>query len=358
MILTMELGDDSYDIVIERGALGRAGELLNLKRKVFIVTDSGVPSGYAGTLAAQCDEPTVYTFEQGEASKSIDTFKNIMSAMLEASLGRGDCVAAVGGGVAGDMAGFAAACYMRGIDFYNIPTTLLSQVDSSIGGKTAIDLDGVKNIVGAFYQPRKVIIDPDTLATLDGRQTGAGLAEVIKMAATSDSELFSAIETSTDLEKDISRIITGALIIKRNVVQQDPREHGIRKVLNFGHTIGHAIEAYYQGRYLHGECVAMGMLYMCDPKVRGRLEALLRRYDIPVACDATAQELMPYIKHDKKMGAGRLSVIYVPEIGTAQILDIKPEELTGYIDRAAQRCSDAGRCMEARQHIEHGGSIG
>lgn len=336
MILTMELGEDSYDIVIERGALSRAGELLDLKRRVFIVTDSGVPGSYARRLAEQCDEPTVYTFEQGEASKNMDTFKDMLSAMLRASLGRRDCVAAVGGGVAGDMAGLAAACYMRGIDFYNIPTTLLSQVDSSIGGKTAIDLDGVKNIVGAFYQPRKVIIDPDTLSTLDGRQMGAGLAEAVKMAATSDQELLSLIESSTSLENDISRIITGALIIKKNVVQQDPREHGIRKLLNFGHTIGHAIEAHYKGAYLHGECVAMGMLYMCEPEVRRRLEAVLRRYDIPVGCEASAQELMPYIMHDKKMGAGTLSVIYVPEIGTAQIRDIKPEELAVYIDRTAQ----------------------
>ncbi len=156
------------------------------------------------------------------------------------------------------------------------------------------------------------------------------------MAATSDQELLSLIESSTSLENDISRIITRALIIKKSVVQQDPREHGIRKLLNFGHTIGHAIEAHYKGVYLHGECVAMGMLYMCEPEVRRRLEAVLRRYDIPVGCEASAQELMPYIMHDKKMGAGTLSVIYVPEIGTAQIRDIKPEELAVYIDRAAQ----------------------
>ena len=332
MILTMELGDDSYDIVVERGALKRAGELLNLDRKVFIVTDSGVPAVYAETVAARCRESRIFTFPRGEASKNMDTFREMLGAMLEASLTRGDCVAAVGGGVAGDMAGFAAACYMRGIDFYNIPTTLLSQVDSSIGGKTAIDFNGVKNIVGAFYQPKKVIIDPDTLDTLDKREMGAGLAEAIKMAATSDPELLSFIESSTDLESDISRIIMGALLIKKNVVEQDPHEHGMRKILNFGHTVGHAIESYYKGKYLHGECVAMGMMYMCAPQVRERLEAVLRRYDIPVSCDAGADELMPYVKHDKKMGAGTISVIYLPQVGKAEIRKIRPEDVAGYLD--------------------------
>lgn len=333
MTISMELAQDSYDIVVERGALKRAGELLNLNRRVFIVTDSGVPGEYADALAQQCRQPYIFTFPQGEASKNMDTFRDMLSEMLGASLSRGDCVAAVGGGVAGDMAGFAAACYMRGIDFYNIPTTLLSQVDSSIGGKTAIDLNGVKNIVGAFYQPARVLIDPDTLSTLDARQTGAGLAEAIKMAATCDEALLSLIEESTNLDDDISRIITGALMIKKTVVQHDPKEQGERRILNFGHTIGHAIEAYFKGRYLHGECVAMGMLYMCEPDVRARLERVLRRYDIPTACDVRAADLMPYIRHDKKMKQGNVAVVWVPYLGAAEIRDVTTEQLAEYIDR-------------------------
>ena len=333
MVLSLNLGEESYDIVIERGALKHAGRYLNLERKVFIVTDSGVPEQYARAVAGQCKEPTIYTFPRGEASKNMDTFRDILSGMLDASLTRGDCVAAVGGGVVGDMAGFAAACYMRGIDFYNIPTTLLSQVDSSIGGKTAIDFNGVKNIVGAFYQPKWVIIDPDTLDTLERREMGAGLAEAVKMAATSDAELFSFIEGCTDPQKDIVHIIEGALIIKKNIVEQDPKEQGLRRILNFGHTIGHAIEAHYNGRYLHGECVAMGMMYMCNPEVRRRLESILRRYDIPTRCGAIARELMPYIKHDKKAGNDAVSVIYVPSPGKAQIRNITFDEMAGYIER-------------------------
>ena len=165
----MELGPNSYDITVERGCLQRADALLNLDRRVLIVTDRGVPRQYAETLAARCKEPVVAVVAPGEGSKTMDTVTGLCRTMLEHRFSRGDCVAAVGGGMVGDLAGFAAACFMRGVDFYNLPTTLLSQVDSSIGGKTGVNLDGVKNIVGAFWQPRGVLIDPDTLDTLPPR---------------------------------------------------------------------------------------------------------------------------------------------------------------------------------------------
>ena len=161
MKLHMNLGEHSYDIVIEHGVLSRAAEYLNLNRRVCVVTDSGVPAKYAETVAAQCRESLTVTFPQGEGSKNLDTFSAVLSDMLDAGFTRGDCVVAVGGGVVGDLAGFAASAYMRGIDFYNVPTTLLSQIDSSIGGKVAVDFHGYKNIVGAFHQPKCVLIDPD-----------------------------------------------------------------------------------------------------------------------------------------------------------------------------------------------------
>ena len=229
--------------MVERGVLQKAGELLDLDRKVLVVTDDGVPAIYAKTILSQCREGVLVTLPAGESTKNFDSFRMLLSKMLEASFTRKDCVVAVGGGVVGDLSGFAAACYMRGIDFYNIPTTLLSQVDSSIGGKTAIDLDGVKNIVGAFYQPKKVLIDPDTLKTLDKRQFSAGMAEVIKMALTSNANLCALIRDSKDPEEDLEEIIVSALQIKKDVVEQDPKENGLRKILNFGHTIGHAIES-------------------------------------------------------------------------------------------------------------------
>ena len=210
MTLTMELGSRSYDIVVERGVLKKAGTLLNLNRKCLIVTGAMVPRAYSECIASQCREHLIVTVEPGEQSKSFPIYERLCRAMLSHDFHRGDCVIAVGGGVIGDLAGFAAASYMRGIDFYNLPTTVLSQVDSSIGGKVAINLDGVKNIVGAFWQPKKVLIDPDTLKPLPPRQIANGLAEAIKMACTSDAALFSFMEEH-DLMEHMDEIIIGSL---------------------------------------------------------------------------------------------------------------------------------------------------
>ena len=189
-MIRMELGKNSYCIELQRGNLEKAGELLNLNRKVMIITDEGVPEIYAKTIASQSKEAYIKVVPCGEGSKSFETTKEILTEMLGHQFSRKDCVVAVGGGVVGDLSGFVASLYMRGIDFYNVPTTVLSQVDSSIGGKTAVNLAGIKNIVGAFYQPKAVLIDPDTLNTLSKRQIVNGLIEAIKMGATNDKELF------------------------------------------------------------------------------------------------------------------------------------------------------------------------
>ena len=192
--LHLDLGERGYDINIGRGLLARAGELFALDRKVFIVTDSGVPKEYAKAIAELSKEAKIVTVTEGEGSKSPETFAYLCQEMLDFGMTRTDCAVAVGGGVVGDLTGFAAASFMRGIDFYNVPTTVLSMVDSSIGGKTAINLGGVKNIVGAFHQPRGVLIHPDTLKTLPDRQLSNGLAEAVKMALISDKELFELFE--------------------------------------------------------------------------------------------------------------------------------------------------------------------
>ncbi|MBR3241437.1 MAG: 3-dehydroquinate synthase [Parasporobacterium sp.] len=332
MIISLNLKEDSYEIALGRGNLEKAGELLNLDRKVLIVTDDGVPAVYAETVARQCEKAIVVTLASGEASKNLENFRRLLSAMLKESFTRKDCVVAVGGGVIGDLSGFAAACYMRGIDFYNIPTTLLSQVDSSIGGKTAIDLDGVKNIVGAFYQPKKVLIDPDTLKTLDERQISAGLAEAIKMSLTSDPVLFAKIRASQNLENDLEEIIAGALKIKRDIVEKDPKEQGVRKILNFGHTIGHGIESFYEGKLLHGECVALGMLPMCGEGVRKELIPVLEKYHLPTTVEADADQLMPFILHDKKMQKEKVQAVFVNQIGSFEIRETTPEEIRRYIN--------------------------
>ncbi len=327
MIIPVKTPQGGYDIVLKQGALSETGSLLDMNRKALIVTDSGVPAEYARTVASQCESPYLITIPQGEASKCFDTLQMLLSAMLEASFTRSDCVIAVGGGVVGDLSGFAAACYMRGIDFYNIPTTLLSQVDSSIGGKTAVDFGGVKNSVGAFHQPKKVIIDPNVLSTLDLRQLHAGLAEAIKMAATSDRELFELIEKSENLSADLAEIIRRSLMIKADVVEKDPEEKGLRRVLNFGHTVGHAIESLGGGKLLHGECVAAGMLPMCSDSVRNRLTAVLEKYSLPVKIEASDGDLAEYISHDKKMQTGCVNAVLVDEIGSFRFCKMSPEEI-------------------------------
>ena len=332
MIIPVNADNGCYDIVLERGSLKKAGQLLELDRRVLVVTDEGVPPEYAECVASQCREPVVVTVPRGEGSKSFEQLERLLSAMLEASFTRGDCVVAVGGGVVGDLSGFAASCYMRGIDFYNIPTTLLSQVDSSVGGKTAVNFGGVKNIVGAFYQPKKVIIDPETLKTLERRQLMAGLAEAIKMAATSSAELFEIIENSEDLDADLPEIIRRSLCIKSDVVEKDPKENGLRRILNFGHTVGHAVEGFNKGRLLHGECVALGMPPMCSGEALERVTKVLKKYGLPTEIEQSADELMPYLKHDKKMTANSVKVVLVDKIGQFRICDMKPEEILGSLE--------------------------
>ena len=327
MIIRMELGDSSYDIVLERGCLKKAGELLYLDRKVFILTDDGVPAQYAETVAGQCREPHIHTVAQGEGSKSFAVLEELLTQMLELGFTRGDCVCSVGGGVVGDLGGFTAACYMRGIDFYNIPTTILSQVDSSIGGKTAVNLGGVKNIVGAFWQPRKVLIDPDTLDTLSDRQKSSGLAEAVKAGLIADPVLFAMFEdyAAGGAPLDLEKVIAASLMVKKNVVEQDERESGVRKILNFGHTIGHGIESVTG--LLHGECVAMGMIPMCSPAVRSRLIPVLGALRLPARVHADPAEVYKAVLHDKKMGDGFVSIVSVDTVGGYKIQKVDPAVL-------------------------------
>ena len=311
MIIQVSLKERSYDIVFEHGVLKKAGELLDLNRKTFIVTENGVPEIYAKTVCSQCAEGYIFSVPGGERSKSLEQYSVLLTRLLELGFTRKDCVIAVGGGVVGDLAGFTAASYMRGIDFYNIPTTLLSQVDSSIGGKTAVNLNGVKNIVGAFYQPKKVLIDPDVLATLPQRQINNGLAEALKMSLTSDKEMFGFFENEDILEK-LDTIIVRSLQIKRSVVEQDEKENGLRRILNFGHTIGHAIESEEElnGLY-HGECVALGMVPMCSEALRPRLIHVLNKIGLPTSLDFDMETAMRALFHDKKAERNSINVTEV-----------------------------------------------
>ena len=322
MKLTMRLKEHSYDIILKRGCLKNLYQFANVRdRKVFVLTDSGIPAEYAQTVADQCTDATIYTIPQGEASKCLKVYGQVLQAMLDFGMSRRDVVVAVGGGVVGDLGGFCAASYMRGIDFINCPTTTLSQIDSSIGGKVAVDLGDAKNIVGAFWQPKLVVIDPDTLSTLPRRHYINGLAEAIKAGLICDPQLFLLFENG-DVDADIEDIIYRSLLVKKKIVEQDETEHGARAALNFGHTLGHGIEAVrgIKGRrtkgYFHGECVALGMLPMIeDRQLQKRVRAVYRKLGLPARATYNKEQVLAYMRHDKKARGGSVTLVKVPGLG-------------------------------------------
>ena len=343
MKLTMKLNRSGYDIILKRGCLRNLHQFTNVQnRKVFVLTDSGVPAQYAQTVAAQCPASTVYTVPQGEGSKSLKVYGQVLQAMLDFGMTRKDLLVAVGGGVVGDLGGFCAATFMRGIEFAQCPTTTLSQVDSSIGGKTAVDLGETKNIVGAFWQPCVVLIDPDTLDTLPHRQYVNGLAEALKAGIIADPELFALFEKG-NVEDNIEEIIYRSLQVKKRVVEQDERETGMRACLNFGHTIGHGIEAVkgIRGRrtngLYHGECVALGMLPMIEDKqLVKRTRAVMRTLGLPVRTGVDKHKVLGYMQHDKKSRGDSITVIKVPGLGCWRADKIAVSELGGLLGIAEE----------------------
>ncbi len=338
--LTVKTAKGSYPITVARGALSRVGTLFDLSRRVLIVTDEGVPAKYAEAVKQASLFPTLVTLPTGEGTKSLACFEGLLSVMLKEGFTRRDCVVAVGGGVIGDLAGFVASASMRGIDFYNLPTTLLSQVDSSIGGKVAVNLDGIKNAVGAFYPPRAVVIDPDVLKTLPRRQIASGLAEALKMSVTHDEALFSLFE-KREAERRLDEVIVASLKIKKSVVEADETESGLRRVLNFGHTVGHGIEARAgvseeendaraSGLY-HGECVALGMLPMCAPRVRARILPILSALGLPTECTLPKDAVLDAVMHDKKAEENGIGAVLVDEIGAFRLETLLREDFTARI---------------------------
>ncbi len=332
MNVSVSVPDGKYDVVIERSVLKRVGELANLNRKVLIVTDSGVPAEYAEEVKNQCKTPVIVTLPQGEKSKTLENFALLCRTMLENGFTRTDCAVAVGGGVVTDITGFAAASYMRGIAFYNIPTTLLAQTDASVGGKTAVDLDGVKNIVGAFWQPKGVFIDTDTLRTLDSRQFSAGMAEIIKMALCFDKPLFEFIKNG-GAKQNIDEIICKSVQLKADVVTADEKEAGLRRVLNFGHTVGHAVETLTG--LLHGESVAVGMTYMCSENVRAELLPVLEMYGLPTKTDVSPEKLLEVLSHDKKADGDVINAVFVNETGSFEMKKVTLDEMKDILIRSA-----------------------
>ncbi|MDE6550561.1 MAG: 3-dehydroquinate synthase [Clostridia bacterium] len=331
--LTVDLGERGYDIVIGRGLIGDVARHFECRgSKVLLVSDTNVAPLYAdkvrSSIIGRGLEVKLVTVPAGEKSKCADTLLSLYSEALAFNMTRSDAIVALGGGVVGDLSGFAAATYMRGIDFIQIPTSLLAQVDSSVGGKVGIDLPEGKNLVGAFHQPRAVIIDPDTLDTLTDGFFADGMGEVIKYGCIVDAQLFDklgAIGGRDGFSECAEEIIARCCDIKRDIVERDEKESGCRKLLNFGHTYGHALEKISgYSAYSHGQAVAIGMTYITRLSERdgyteqgcaNKIARLCTMYNLPTQCSAAGDEIVKAITADKKGTLGGVDAVFLKKIG-------------------------------------------
>lgn len=332
--LNVNVQHKNYDIILEEGCLNHLKDYFDTSRKIFILSDENIPQHWLDIIQSQCSNSRLYKVHGGEESKSIKTFEDVLQTCLDFHMSRKDLLLAVGGGVIGDLGGYVAASYMRGIPFISIPTTTLSQIDSSIGGKVAINLGDVKNIVGAFYHPEKVLIDFQVLSTLPQRHFMNGLVEAMKAGLIHDASLFEIFEQD-DWQQHLEEIIYRSLMMKKEVVEQDEKEMGLRKTLNFGHTIGHGIEGYYHlEKYYHGECVAMGMLYFIeDETLKQRVLNVYQRLNIPSTCEIDIEKVYDITTLDKKAHDDIISVVKVKTCGHCYIEDIKKEEIKLILER-------------------------
>lgn len=322
----------TYDVIVEPGALGNiAGHLAPFveHRRIAIVTDEHVDVLYARRLAAQVEGSRIFSMAAGEAAKTRESWSRITDDLLAANFGRDTLIVAAGGGVVGDLAGFVAATYMRGVPFVQIPTTLLSMIDASVGGKTGVDTPAGKNLVGAFHQPVLVVADPNVLATLPANHFRAGLAEALKHGVIADEGYFGKIASSRESTARDERALTGLIAesvrIKASVVARDERETGLRKVLNFGHTIGHAIESVSNYKLLHGEAVAIGMalesalaenIGVAKPGTSDAVRNALNAIGLPSTFPALDRAaVLAATKSDKKARAGRVEYALPSRVG-------------------------------------------
>ena len=344
--LRIELGERSYPILVGAGLLddpGLLGESV-AARDVLVVTNTTVAPLYLARLERSLAGKRVASvvLPDGERHKTLETLGQVFDALVARRMNRDACVAALGGGVVGDMAGFAAACYQRGVDYVQVPTTLLAQVDSSVGGKTGVNHPGGKNLIGAFHQPRAVVADTNTLATLPPRELRAGLAEVIKYGLIADAGFLDWIETNLEslLHLDgaaLTHAIRRSCQIKAEIVAEDEREHGRRALLNLGHTFGHAIEtATGYGEWLHGEAVGAGMLMAADLSCRlgwietadvERVRELLERAELPVTAPPIgAGRALELMGMDKKVLAGRIRLVLLRRVGDGVVAGEYPAD--------------------------------
>ena len=336
----------SYDVVVGSGLLGECGARVAeviAQCTAALISDSTVAPLYADKVRSSMEAAgfrvVTRVFPAGERSKNLDEWAGILSVMAENRLGRNDIVAALGGGVTGDLAGFAASAYQRGIRCVQLPTTLLAAVDSSVGGKTAVDLPQGKNLVGCFHQPSLVICDTDTLATLPERQFRSGCAEAVKCAVLSSEELFSRME-STPIRDMVEDTISACVEYKRDVVAADEFDTGERAFLNLGHTVGHALEKCSGYTLTHGEAVAVGLAVLsraaavrsvCSFRTAERITALLEKTGLPVTADVDSQALMEAALSDKKRQGDSIRLILPEAIGRCRIETVPSADLVGWM---------------------------
>ncbi len=336
-----------YDITIENGNLRKSGEIIKSVVKgtnCLIVTDSNVAPLYLDTVKSSLEQSgfkvNAFVFPAGEENKNLNTVNDIVGAMVESDLTRSDFAVALGGGVTGDLTGFAAAIYQRGIDYIGIPTTLLSQIDSSVGGKTGCDLEFGKNLVGAFHAPKAVIIDPECLTTLPERIFNDGLGEAVKYGVIKSAKLFDRLKEEN--AKDfINELIFECVSIKRDVTENDFFENGERMLLNYGHTIGHAIEKYYKFKDItHGEAVGIGMVIMaiaaerngdCEIGTAKKITEALHRCNLPATTGIDIKKLAANALNDKKRRGEYIKIVLPKSIGNCFVKTIKADTLADYL---------------------------
>lgn len=368
-----------YRVLIDRGILDCCGSLItqycpgiSKAETAVIITDDIAGELYCERTAESLQDEglrtVVYTIPNGEASKNIRTYADILEFMAEEHVTRSDFIVALGGGMVGDMAGFAAATFLRGIPFVQIPTTLLAQVDSSVGGKTGIDLKAGKNLAGAFCQPELVICDPDTLDTLPDRVFAEGCAEVVKYGVLGDEKLFSHLEqTSKDFDREYT--LSRCIEMKRDIVTVDEFDTGLRQLLNLGHTLGHAAELLSSFSLYHGEAVSVGMTAVaaasakagiCSWECAARIENLLRRFGLPTECTFSSEELFRVMQSDKKRKGSSISLIIPKRIGECEIRKMELSEMRSFMeDGISGRDHNAayriGRSSEESENISNEG---
>ena len=351
--IELTLPQHQYSIYIESGLINNASSIISqifTTRKVAVITDSNVYSIYGDAvkkdMSASGFEVEFIVLEPGEESKSIKNLEHIYNKLLDFSANRDTLLLALGGGVIGDITGFAASTYLRGIKYVQIPTSVIAQVDSSVGGKVAVNLERGKNLIGSFYHPHAVLIDPEVLRTLSDRFFYDGMAEVIKYGLIRDAELFDNLmkyKTKDEILNNIEYIISTCCSIKRDIVERDEKDTGERMLLNFGHTIGHGIEAYYEYKtYTHGEAVAIGMysisgigeqLGLTDMGCSEKIRKILEQYNLPYKAPVDVDKLLSIVMNDKKVFDDGLNFILIRKVGNSYINKVRLKDVSDFLGK-------------------------